>query len=59
MRAGYDSCSHLAEETAGAERSVPKALLASIGASIVIGYLHILTMLISIQVCISCRPCPA
>ena len=48
--AGYDSCSHMAEETRGADASVPKALLVSIGASIVMGFLHVMSLLFSIQV---------
>ena len=48
--AGYDSCSHMAEETTSAGKSVPLALLTAVGASIVMGYLHILTLLFSIQV---------
>ena len=52
--AGYDSCAHMAEETSSAATSVPLALLTSIGASIVGGYLHVITLLLSIQVSLSC-----
>ena len=50
-RAGYDACAHLSEETVGAQRSVPYAIILSVVASAVLGYVFLIALLLTIQVC--------
>ena len=48
--AGFDSCAHMCEETKGADSSAPYAIVCSIVASAVLGYVLLIGMLMSIQV---------
>lgn len=48
--AGFDSCSHLSEETKGANSAAPLAVVWSIAASAVLGYALLVGMLFCVQV---------
>lgn len=50
---GYDAAAHLTEETRGADKNGPIAILASIGIISVFGWAYILALTFSIQVCYS------
>ena len=47
---GYDAAAHLTEETKGADKNGPIAILASIGIISVFGWAYILALTFSIQV---------
>ncbi|KAK9806448.1 hypothetical protein WJX73_008222 [Symbiochloris irregularis] len=47
--AGFDCCSHISEETKGADSSTPLAILWSIAAAGVVGYVMLLGMLFCVQ----------
>lgn len=47
---GYEAAAHLTEETRGADRNGPIAILSSIGIITVFGWLYILALTFSIQV---------
>ncbi|PNX57535.1 amino-acid permease BAT1-like protein, partial [Trifolium pratense] len=46
---GYDAAAHLTEETKGADKNGPKAILGSIGIISVFGWAYILALTFSIQ----------
>lgn len=48
---GYDAAAHLTEETKGADKNGPIAILSSIGIISVLGWAYILALTFSIQVC--------
>lgn len=48
---GYDAAAHLTEETKGADKNGPIAILSSIGIISVFGWAYILALTFSIQVC--------
>lgn len=48
---GYDAAAHLTEETKGADKNGPTAILSSIGIIAVFGWAYILALTFSIQVC--------
>lgn len=50
---GYDAAAHLTEETKGADKNGPIAILGSIGIIAVFGWAYILALTFSIQVRIS------
>lgn len=50
---GYDAAAHLTEETKGADKNGPIAILSSIGIITVFGWAYILALTFSIQVYIS------
>ncbi|EPS63019.1 amino acid transporter, partial [Genlisea aurea] len=52
---GYDAAAHLTEETKGADRNGPIAILSSIGIISVFGWAYILAITFSIQVCSLCN----
>lgn len=47
---GYDAAAHLTEETKGADKNGPKAILGSLGIISVFGWAYILALTFSIQV---------
>lgn len=47
---GYDAAAHLTEETRGADRNGPIAILSSLGIILVFGWAYILALTFSIQV---------
>jgi amino acid transporter len=47
---GYDSAAHLTEETKGADRTGPLAILSSIGITSAFGWAYLLALTFSIQV---------
>ena len=49
---GYDAAAHLTEETKGADKNGPIAILSSIGIITVFGWAYILALTFSIQVCL-------
>lgn len=49
---GYDAAAHLTEETKGADKNGPIAILTSIGIITVFGWAYILALTFSIQVCV-------
>ena len=49
--AGYDACAHMSEETVGAQKSVPLAIIMSVFVSAVMGFVFLIALLVSIQVC--------
>lgn len=51
---GYDAAAHLTEETKGADKNGPIAILSSIGIISVFGWAYILALTFSIQVMTSC-----
>jgi len=52
---GYDAAAHLTEETKGADKNGPIAILSSIGIITVFGWAYILALTFSIQVCLASR----
>lgn len=50
---GYDAAAHLTEETKGADKNGPIAILSSIGIISVFGWAYILALTFSIQVLLS------
>lgn len=50
---GYDAAAHLTEETKGADKNGPIAILGSLGIISVFGWAYILALTFSIQVSIS------
>eukprot|EP00891_Asterochloris_glomerata_P001109 jgi/Astpho2/1109/e_gw1.00020.5.1_t len=46
---GYDACAHMSEETKGADRSAPVAIIMAVGASAVFGFAYLLAITFSIQ----------
>lgn len=48
---GYDSAAHLTEETKGADKTGPKAILSCIGIITVFGWAYNLALTFSIKVC--------
>ena len=48
---GFDACAHMSEETKGADRSAPLAIVMAIGVSAVAGFAYLLAIIFSIQVC--------
>ncbi|KAJ6917087.1 amino-acid permease BAT1 [Populus alba x Populus x berolinensis] len=50
---GYDAAAHLTEETKGADKNGPIAILSSIGIITVFGWAYILALTFSIQVCLA------
>lgn len=52
---GYDAAAHLTEETRGADKNGPIAILSSIGIISVFGWAYILALTFSIQVHFSIR----
>ena len=50
MGTGWDACAHMSEETVGAQKSVPYAIILSVVASAVLGYIFMIALLISVQV---------
>lgn len=48
---GYDAAAHLTEETKGADKNGPIAILSSIGIISLFGWAYILALTFSIQVC--------
>ncbi|KAK9812568.1 hypothetical protein WJX73_009557 [Symbiochloris irregularis] len=46
---GYDACAHMSEETTGAQKSVPRAIIMAVVASAVLGYVFLISLLLSIQ----------
>ena len=50
---GYDAAAHLTEETKGADRNGPIAILSSIGIISVFGWAYILALTFIIQVCLN------
>lgn len=49
---GYDAAAHLTEETKGADKNGPIAILSSIGIITLFGWAYILALTFSIQVCV-------
>ena len=47
---GFDACAHMSEETRGADRSAPLAIVLAIGVSAVAGLAYLLAIVFSIQV---------
>ena len=47
---GFDACAHMSEETVGADKSAPVAIVMAIGVSAVAGFAYILAITFSIQV---------
>jgi len=47
---GFDACAHMSEETVGADKSAPMAIVMAIGVSAVAGFAYILAITFSIQV---------
>ena len=47
---GFDACAHMSEETKGADKSAPTAMVMSIGAASIAGFAYLLALLFSIQV---------
>ena len=47
---GFDACAHMSEETVGADKSAPIAIVMAIGVSAVAGFAYILAITFSIQV---------
>ena len=47
---GFDACAHMSEETVGADKSAPQAIVISIIASFVGGLAYIFALTFSIQV---------
>lgn len=50
---GYDAAAHLTEETKGADKNGPIAILSSIGIISIFGWAYILALTFSIQVCLN------
>ncbi len=47
---GFDACAHMSEETVGADKSAPMAIVMAIGVSAIAGFAYILAITFSIQV---------
>ena len=47
---GFDACAHMSEETTGADKSAPMAIVMAIGVSAVAGFAYLLAVTFSIQV---------
>ena len=47
---GFDACAHMSEETKGADKSAPLAIVMAISASAVAGFAYLLAIIFSIQV---------
>ena len=47
---GFDACAHMSEETKGADKSAPLAIVMAIGASAVAGFAYLMAIIFSIQV---------
>ena len=54
---GYDATVHLLEETINADAAASWSMLTAIGASIVLGFIYILTLCICTPVRLSTRGC--
>ena len=52
---GFDACAHMSEETTGADKSAPTAIVISIAASFVAGLAYVLALTFSIQVSASTK----
>ncbi|KAK9793206.1 hypothetical protein WJX73_006939 [Symbiochloris irregularis] len=46
---GWDACAHMSEETTGAQKSIPRAIIASVVASASLGFMYMVSLLVSIQ----------
>ena len=46
---GFDACAHMSEETRGADKSAPIAIVMAIAASAVAGFAYLLAIIFSIQ----------
>eukprot|EP00891_Asterochloris_glomerata_P002201 jgi/Astpho2/2201/Aster-03190 len=46
---GYDACAHMSEETKGADRSAPWAIIMAVSSSAVTGFAYLLSLTFSIQ----------
>ena len=47
---GFDACAHMSEETVGADKSAPMAIVMAISVSAIAGFAYILAITFSIQV---------
>ena len=47
---GFDACAHMSEETVGADKSAPMAIVMAISVSALAGFAYILAITFSIQV---------